>query len=158
MTLVEDPSWWPELKTLLIWLWLMKIRSWYQLMMSIRKFQAIWQCMWRHLVAKFLTNATYACGAICLLYLLAIRCFQLWCQPMGPLCLWQCFERWNGSTVNMWWFWMVSVLMITLHKVMKKMMMMMTKTKQASVVQLMRVDQEIIKLAVGLARDKMPLM
>ena len=52
---------------------------------------------------------------------------------------------------------MVSVLMITLQKVMKK-MMMMTKTKQASVVQLMRVDQEIIKLAVGLARDKMPLM
>ena len=47
--------------------------------------------------------------------------------------------------------------MITLQKVMKN-MMMMTKTKQASVVQLMRVDQEIIKLAVGLARDKMPLM
>ena len=52
---------------------------------------------------------------------------------------------------------MVSVIMITLQKVMKN-MMMMTKTKQASVVQLMRVDQEIIKLAVGLARDKMPLM
>ena len=52
---------------------------------------------------------------------------------------------------------MVPVIMITLQKVMKN-MMMMTKTKQASVVQLMRVDQEIIKLAVGLARDKMPLM
>ena len=50
-------------------------------------------------MAKFLTNAsgvtffefpTYACSAICLLNLLAIRCLQLWCQPMGPLCLWQC--------------------------------------------------------------------
>ena len=28
---------------------------------------------------------------LCLLNLLAIRCLQLWCQPMGPLCLWQCF-------------------------------------------------------------------
>ena len=39
-------------------------------------------------MAEFPTNA---CGAICLLNLLAIRCLQLWCQPMGPLCLWQCF-------------------------------------------------------------------
>ena len=21
----------------------------------------------------------------------SIRCLQLWCQPMGPLCLWQCY-------------------------------------------------------------------
>ena len=30
---------------------------------------------------------TNACGAT---HLLAIRYLQLWCQPMGPLCLWQC--------------------------------------------------------------------
>ena len=63
--------------------------------------------MWRHLVAKFCTNAsgatwwpnfvlmqefpTNSCGATCLLNLLAIEYFQLWCKPMGPLCLWQCF-------------------------------------------------------------------
>ena len=41
------------------------------------------------IVAEFSTNA---CGAICLLNLLAIRCLQLWCRPMGPLCLWQCFN------------------------------------------------------------------
>ena len=41
-------------------------------------------------MAEFQTNA---CGTICLclLNLLAIRCLQLWSQPMGPLCLWQCF-------------------------------------------------------------------
>ena len=31
---------------------------------------------------------TNACGAT---HLLAIRYLQLWCQPMGPLCLGQCF-------------------------------------------------------------------
>ena len=42
-------------------------------------------------MAEFQTNA---CGTICLclLNLLAIRCLQLWSQPMGPLCLWQCFK------------------------------------------------------------------
>ena len=41
-------------------------------------------------MAEFQTNA---CGTICLclLNLLAILCLQLWSQPMGPLCLWQCF-------------------------------------------------------------------
>ena len=41
-------------------------------------------------MAEFQTNE---CGTICLclLNLLAIRCLQLWSQPMGPLCLWQCF-------------------------------------------------------------------
>ena len=38
---------------------------------------------------------TYACSAICLLNLLAIRCLHLWCQPMGPLCLWQCFYNYR---------------------------------------------------------------
>ena len=38
-------------------------------------------------MAEFPANA---CSAICLLNLLAIRCLQLWFQPMGPLCLWQC--------------------------------------------------------------------
>ena len=40
-------------------------------------------------MAEFQTNA---CGTICLclLNLLAIRCLQLWCQLMGPLCLWEC--------------------------------------------------------------------
>ena len=63
--------------------------------------------MWRHLVAKFCTNASGAtwwlnvvlmeefsrnsCSATCWLNLLAIRYLQLRCQPMGPLCLWQCF-------------------------------------------------------------------
>ena len=45
-------------------------------------------------MAEFPTNV---CGAICLLNLLAIRCLQLWCQPMGPLCLWQCFLNGNES-------------------------------------------------------------
>ena len=44
--------------------------------------------MWRHLVAKFCTKGS---GATCWLNLLAIRYLQLRCQPMGPLCLWQCF-------------------------------------------------------------------
>ena len=68
--------------------------------------QISYQCNWRHLVAKFPTNAcdaiwwpnfvlmqefpTNSCGATCWLNLLAIRYIQLWCQPMGPLCLWQC--------------------------------------------------------------------
>ena len=44
-------------------------------------------------MAEFQTNA---CGTICLclLNLLAIRCLQLWSQPIGPLCLWQCFIIW----------------------------------------------------------------
>ena len=37
-----------------------------------------------NLVAEFPRNA-------CWLNLLAIGYLQLWCQPMGPLCLWQCF-------------------------------------------------------------------
>ena len=55
-------------------------------------------------MAEFQTNA---CGTICLclLNLLAIRCLQLWSQPMGPLCLWQCFfyrERFCRSACKDW--------------------------------------------------------
>ena len=55
----------------------------------------------RHLVGEFQPNA---CGTICLLNLLAIRCIQLWCQPMGPLCLWQCFRRFmsNKIYIHIW--------------------------------------------------------
>ena len=57
--------------------------------------QISYYCKWRHLVDKFLTNAsgalpTNSCTATYWLNLLAIRYLQLWCQPMGPLCLWQC--------------------------------------------------------------------
>ena len=47
------------------------------------------QCNWCPLVAEFPTNA---CGATCWVNLLAIRYLQLWCQLMGPLCLWKCFK------------------------------------------------------------------
>ena len=79
--------------------------------MRIRKSQVKLRCMWCHLVAKSLTNASGATwwpnfllmyvppsgGWIskkCMwrhLNLLAIGYLQLRCQPMGPLCLWQCF-------------------------------------------------------------------
>ena len=39
------------------------------------------------LMQEFPTNS---CGATCWLNLLATRYLQLWSQPMGPLCLWQC--------------------------------------------------------------------
>ena len=92
-------------------------------MMPIRKSQAKWQYMWRHLVAKFLTHAsgaiwwpnfsqcnwcplvaefpTNACGAACWVNLLAIRYLQLWSQSMGPLCLWQCLYKY--SKIRIFW-------------------------------------------------------
>ena len=39
-----------------MWLWLMRIATQYQLMMSIGQSQAMWQCKWRHLVAKIETE------------------------------------------------------------------------------------------------------
>ena len=93
---------------------------------------------WCHLVAKFLTNAsgatcwpnflrmqvappggqivaefsTNACGAICILNLLAIKCLQLWCQPMGPLCLWQCLST-NISLLSFFVLGILSAISIT---------------------------------------------
>ena len=40
---------------------------------------------------------TNACGAT---HLLAIRYLQLWCQPMGPLCLWQCFTSIRNDNLH----------------------------------------------------------
>ena len=53
-------------------------------------------------MAKLFTNASGATWCLCLLNLLAIRCLQLWCQPMGPLCLWQCLniEHGKGARVS----------------------------------------------------------
>ena len=45
-------------------------------------------------MAEFPTNAY---GATCWFNLLAIRYLLLWCHPMGPLCLWQCF-----SYIRLW--------------------------------------------------------
>ena len=60
--------------------------------------------IWRHLVAKFPTNA---CGATCWLNLLAIRYLQFWCQLMGPFCLWQCLEAQGSRILNMTFPWVI---------------------------------------------------